>query len=212
MDVVAILQDKSTNFWFVTMHHGVYRYDGKSFTNFLPNEVLICITEDRSGNIWVGSWRHGGVYRYDGKSFTNFSGISDDMIFCLMKDKAGNIWIGTRDHGVDRYNGETITNFSKKDGFCNNNVSCIFEDVEGNIWFGSDVVGDANRGDVCKFDGKHFTNLTAKETLTDKDKIAYSVRTIVQDNCGNLWIGSRAGLLLRFDGKSFTDFSGNVSD
>ena len=34
--VAGILHDKKGNFWFVTLNHGVYRYDGKSFTNYLP--------------------------------------------------------------------------------------------------------------------------------------------------------------------------------
>lgn len=210
--VGSILQDKTGNFWFVTLHSGVYRYDGKSFINFLSNEVLVCILEDKAGNIWVGSWAHGGMYRYDGKSFTHFNGLSDDMIKCVLEDKNGNIWIGTRDHGVDRYDGKTITNYSEKEGLCSNDVSCIFEDKNGNIWFGSDFSGSGNkRGDACSYNGKSFTNVTAKEILTEKEGLLYSVMTIAEDNNGNLWFGSRGGYLFRCDGKSFTDFSEKVS-
>jgi hypothetical protein len=35
--------------------------------------------------------------------------------------------------------------------------------------------------------------------------------TIVEDKDGNFWFGSRGGLLFRYDGKSFTDFSEKVS-
>ena len=209
--VGGILQDKGGNFWFVTLRHGVYRYDGKSFTNYLPNEVLLCILEDRLGNIWVGSWQHGGVYRYDGKSFTNFSGLSDDMIKCMMQDKAGNIWIGTRDHGVDRYDGKSITNFSEKEGLYNNDVSCIIEDKKGNIWFGSDVAGGIKRGDAFCYNGKSFINVTSKEVLTVKEGLVYSVMTIVEDKNGAFWFGSRGGRLICYDGKSFVDFSEEVS-
>jgi ligand-binding sensor domain-containing protein len=210
-DVGSILQDKAGNFWFVTLNHGVYCYNGKSFTNFLSNEVLLCIAEDKNGNILVGSWRHGGVYSYDGKSFSYLNGLSDDMIFCMLKDKAGNIWIGTRNHGVDRYDGKSIINFSDKDGLCNNNVSCIFEDEKGNLWFGSDIGWGTQRGDACFYNGKSFTNITTKEEFTKKESLVYSVRTIVEDKVGNIWFGSRGGLLVRYNGKSFTDFSNNVS-
>ena len=210
-EVTGILQDKAGNFWFVTLHHGVFRYDGKSFANFLSNEVLLCISEDKNGNILVGSWSQGGVYSYDGKSFTTLNGFSDDMIFCMLKDKAGNIWIGTRDHGVDRYDGKSIINFSGKDGLCNNNVSCIFEDKKGNLWFGSDIGWGTQRGDACFYDGKSFINITAKEEFTKKEGLVYCVRTIVEDNAGNIWFGSRGGLLVRYNGKTFTNFSKDVS-
>jgi ligand-binding sensor domain-containing protein len=204
--VGSILQDKIGNYWFITLNNGVYRYDGKSFTNFLSHEVLVCILEDKAGNIWVGSWAHGGVYRYDGKSFTNFNGLSDDMIKCLLEDKNGNIWIGTRNNGVDRYDGKVITNFSKKDGLGNNDVSCIFEDKNENIWFGSNFPGVG----ICSYNGKSFTNVTAKEILTDKEGWLYSVMTITQDNDGHLWFGSRGGYIFCYDGKSFTNFSEKV--
>ncbi|MBK9962936.1 MAG: hypothetical protein IPP06_16895 [Saprospiraceae bacterium] len=205
--VGSILQDKSGNYWFITLNNGVYHYDGKTFTNFLSHEVLVCILEDKAGNIWVGSWAHGGVYRYDGKSFTHFNGLSDDMIKCMLEDKNGDIWFGTRNHGVDHYDGKVITNFSKKDGLGNNDVSCIFEDKNGNIWFGSNFTGVG----ICSYNGKSFTNVTAKEILTDIEGWLYSVMTIAQDNDGQLWFGSRGGFIFRYDGKSFTDFSEKVS-
>lgn len=208
--VTGILQDKAGNFWFATLRNGVYRYDGKLFTGFLTDEILVCIAEDQNGNIWVGSWRHGGAYRFDGKSFNHLNGLSDDMIKCIYADKAGNIWIGTRDHGADRYDGKSIVNFSEKEGLCNTDVTCIFEDQNGNIWFGSDAVW-GNRGDACRYDGKTFTNITAKENRTGKGDQAYSVMTIVEDKNGAFWFGSRGGLLLRYDGKCFTDFTGKVS-
>ncbi len=207
-----ILQDKKGNFWFVTLNSGVYCYNGKTFTNFSSHEVLDCIAEDKAGNIWVGSWSHGGIYRYDGKTFTHFDGLSDDMIRCMLVDTAGNIWIGTRNHGVDRYDGKSITNFSEKEGLCHNDVSCIFEDKTGNLWFGSDVSDWGTiRGDACRYDGKSFTNVTTKESLAKKDSIKYSVITIIEDKTGNFWFGSRGGLLLSYNGKSFIDFSEKVS-
>jgi len=207
--VTDILQDKTGNFWFTTIDHGLYRYDGKSFTVFLPGKTLQCLAEDKTGGILVGSWSGEGVYRYDGKSFTRFDGSSDGMNFCMLKDRTGNIWIGTREYGADRYDGNSVTNFSAKDGL-NNNVSCIYEDSKGNLWFGSDVTGrGTQRGDAFRYDGKSFTNVTAREGLT-MNYFEYNVRSIVEDNAGNIWLGSRNGVLLRYDGTSFTDFSEKV--
>lgn len=215
--VQSIFQDKTGNFWFVTETYGVYLYDGKSFTVFLSNETLQCISEDKTGNILVGSWQGGGVYRYDGKAFIHFNGFHDGMIFCMLKDKVGNIWVGTRNQSVDRYDGKilpngcaSVTNFSVKDSLSSSSsIECIFEDTKGNIWFGN---GEKyKRGDAFCYDGKTFTNITAKANLPVTDGFLYGVRTIIEDNAGNIWIGSRDGVLLCYDGKKFINFSIEVS-
>lgn len=225
--VNTILEDGQGNFWFVTLHHGVYRYDPRqkdstddcsAFTHFLGGEVLLCMAEDRNGDILVGSWRHGGVYRYTGKTFTALSGFSDDMIFCMLKDRAGNVWVGTRDNGVDRWDGKSIVNFNAQHGLTNANVSCLFEDSKGNIWLGSDARQGIQRGDAFCYDGKAFTNVTAGATLASHEG-GYSVRSIAEDKDGYIWIGSRNGLLLRYDPRlggspeqrnTFIDFSGDL--
>ena len=49
-------QDRKGNLWFGTSNEGVYRYDGKSFTQFTKKDGLSdndvkAITEDKAGNI-----------------------------------------------------------------------------------------------------------------------------------------------------------------
>jgi ligand-binding sensor domain-containing protein len=221
-EVTGILQDKTGNFWFGTLSHGIYRYDGKSFTRFLPSEVIKCISEDKTGNIWVGSWSNGGAYYYDGAAadilkehdqeiakppagFTRQDGLTDVMISCMLEDKSGNTWFGTRDNGLCRYDGKPFTYFSEKDGLCNNNVSCILQDKAGNIWIGSPVKAGTKPGGVCRYDGKSFTNFTMKEGLENND-----IFCSVEDKAGNLWFGGRYGRLYCYDGKSFIDFSKEV--
>ena len=70
---------------------------------------------------------------------------------CSLRDKAGNIWFGTM-HGVNRYDGKSLTNFTWMDGLSVDNVTCMMEDYKGNIWFGS-------VGGVSRYDGKTFTSV-----------------------------------------------------
>lgn len=204
--VFSMLQDKTGNFWFGT-GRGVYRYDGKSFTNYLSNggaHAIKCISEDKKGNIWFGSWSTRGAYCFDGKSFTNFSikeGLSDDMISCILEDKKGNIWIATRDHGVCRYDGKSFTNFSAKNGLPDN-IICMLEDKKGNIWFGHEGKNGNEGKGVTRYDGKSFTNISTKEVFRNNNVVC-----MVEDPFGNIWLGSRFGGLCRYDGKAFTDFT-----
>ena len=70
-NVHVMLQDRAGDLWFATTGEGVYRYDGKSFTQFtqkdgLSNNTVYSMLEDASGNIWFGT--DAGISRYDGKS------------------------------------------------------------------------------------------------------------------------------------------------
>jgi ligand-binding sensor domain-containing protein len=119
-----MLEDKNGNIWFSGRLHGVFRYDGKNFTNFTEKEKIGApILEDKAGNIWFageengnGYGGKGGVWCYDGKSFKNFTtkdGMGDYGVWCIIEDRAGNIWFGTRNTGLYRYDGKTFTGFSE---------------------------------------------------------------------------------------------------
>src|SRR5690242_16129651 len=111
------IQDKAGNFWFGTSGEGVYRYDGRSFTNYitkdgLNNDLVWSILEDKNGNIWFGT--DSGICRYDpsgkhtdGKIFTpvpivvnnsnnplSFSSPNNNLssktaVYSIMQDRSG---------------------------------------------------------------------------------------------------------------------------
>ncbi|WP_373548732.1 two-component regulator propeller domain-containing protein [Haliscomenobacter sp.] len=76
-NVQCAIQDKAGNLWFGTSDNGLYKYDGKTFTQFLEADGLnsnniSCLLEDKTGNIWVGT-RQTGLYLFDGKKFIDYS-------------------------------------------------------------------------------------------------------------------------------------------
>ena len=81
-NIVSVsLKDISGNIWFAASNRGVYRYDGKSFTNFTEKDGLngndvSCIYQDEKGKLWFGT--EVGICYYDGKIFTNFSIAESD--------------------------------------------------------------------------------------------------------------------------------------
>ncbi|WP_259016516.1 ligand-binding sensor domain-containing protein [Emticicia fluvialis] len=209
----TIKQDKKGNIWFAAFD-GVYRYDGKSFTNIIKDVSsarFFSVTEDRKGNFWftsIGS----GVYYYNPsageKSFRNFTtkdGLVNDSVPYSYEDKRGNMWFGTLG-GASRYDGKAFQNYKPNGGLPNankddNDVNAIIEDKTGKFWFGT-------RGNAYVYDGKKFTVLTNNgETFTN-------VRSIIEDKKGNIWLGGKDGLwrydpsgALRAGGKVFTNFT-----
>ncbi|HET7819307.1 MAG TPA: two-component regulator propeller domain-containing protein, partial [Bacteroidia bacterium] len=206
--VFCITEDKSGNLWFGTEGGGVSRYDGKSFTNYtaeqgLGKNVVCSIMEDKTGNLWFGT-EGGGVSCYDGnkvetiksedtignrvqhvkrvsqaaiKSFTNYTvnqGLLMNDVLCSVEDKIGNLWFGTY-NGVSRYDGNRVEAIERGDTI----AACIQQDLK-------------------KVNGKlakSFTNY-----LTWHGRPAYnSVVSIKEDKFGNLWFGTKRGII-RYDG------------
>jgi ligand-binding sensor domain-containing protein/class 3 adenylate cyclase len=219
--VNCITEDKSGNIWFGT-NGGISKYDGncevitntnkknkknasKSFTNFttaqgLVGNKVLCIIEDKSGNLWFGS-EGGGACKYDGKSFTHFSvkeGLSQ-YVKSICEDRFGNLWFGfISNGGACKYDGKSFTHFTIKEGLGSNRVNSIMEDQSGNLWFST------YDGGCTKYDGKSFTRFTEKEGLN-----AIRVNSALQDKSGNFWFATSEGGLYKYVGKKFTHFTAN---
>ncbi|MFI5204154.1 MAG: two-component regulator propeller domain-containing protein [Flavobacteriales bacterium] len=221
--VTSFAEDKEGNIWLGT-HSGLSKYDGKTFTNFTDKDGLVNnrVSElliDKKGNIWIGTW--GGVSRFNGTTFSDFSiptphvellpyQTTMNWITEIMEDKEENIWFGRDGYGVCKYNGQSFTHFTKKDGLVSNNIQEILEDRNGNIWVGSRVVerdnpdttGRTGDGGLCEFDGKKFTRFDKIKGLSKNETYA-----LYEDSKGNIWIGANGLGAYRYDGKDFTLFS-----
>ena len=188
-----IIQDIKGNIW-IASWQGVFRYDGKSFTNItikVSSARFFSVLEDTKGNLWFGSIGS-GVYYYDGRSFRNYTtkeGLAGNGVTCIYEDKAGNIWFGT-EGGVSRYDGKSFRNYMMNGG-----VNSIIEDKTGRFWFGT-------TGNTFVYDGKTFT------IFTHDGKPFTNVRSIIKDKKGNIWLGGNDGLW-RYNGSTFTNFTQN---
>lgn len=122
----SVIQRQNGDLLFLNSFHGVYSYDGNSFSNLskkigIQNDTLVSMLEDKNGNLWFGinttNMIDGGVLSYDGKSlkrFTTKDGLSHNCVFCIVDDNDGNIWFGTRYTGLCRYDGKTFTDYTER--------------------------------------------------------------------------------------------------
>ena len=210
--VFYAMQDKSGNLWFGTGGEGVYRYDGKSFTNYttkdgLNSNAISCVIEDKAGNILFGTNK--GISRYDGKSFidiTKNTVLSGSYIYTMLEDKTGRLWVSDYKFGnyklgdyeseiyiydpsAKQTDGEIFTNFLSSDSIRNDDglrlirTNCILEDRAGNIWFAGQ-----NDEDVSRYDGKSITQLRFPEKIGPYN---YGFRSILEDKNGKLWFGTQ---------------------
>jgi len=182
------LQDRAGNLWFSTSGEGVYRFDGKSFTNFTTKDGLndndvSAIIEDKAGNILFGT--KSGICKYDGGKFSKYfksDSLTKFGITSLLEDREGNIWFGVINKGIYRYDGKNVSNFLYKyeHPFYGDRhekyISDIIQDKNGNIWFSS-----WNGGGVWRYDGKNFKNFLPSanyyKTNQDQRNINYPQNT-----------------------------------
>lgn len=203
-----IKQDKNGNI-LIASFKGVFRYDGKSFTNItgkVSPARFFSILEDSKGNLWFGSIGS-GVYYYDGKSFQNFTtrdGLLNNDVGSIYEDKKGNIWFGVSG-GASRYDGKSFRNYIINGDTMNEDrtgktfqdrspyeVNAIIEDKTGRFWF-------ATRGNTFVYDGKTFT------VFSHSGQPFKNVRSIIEDSKGNIWLGGADGLW-RYNGSTFANF------
>ncbi len=174
---------------------GVFRYDGKLFTNItskIGSRRYWDVLEDKRGKLWFAT-TYTGVYEYDGKSFKHFTtanGLPSNKVSCIYEDEAGNIWFGTG-NGISRYDGKTFQNLGTKAGL-DSDITIITKDKTGKLWIGT-------RGSALVYDGKKFI------TLTNNGKTFRNVWGITEDRKGNIWLGADG--LWRYNGSSFTKVS-----
>lgn len=209
--ILAISEDQDGNFWIGTEKEGLYRYDGKVFSELvLPgdgakrNEVIIhSILCDSKGAVWIGA--NMALYLYEKNGFTVYntitSGICGNDVWTLYEDHNKNIWSGTWNCSVCSYDRKEFRSFGPGNGITNKLITSIFEDDEHNLWIGSDGGGIYRMNIDGTGDKKVSYHIHEANGLPSN-----RVRSIFQDREGNIWIGTDDGLS-RFDRGMFTTYT-----
>jgi ligand-binding sensor domain-containing protein/serine phosphatase RsbU (regulator of sigma subunit) len=147
-----------------------------------------CLLEDRTGNIWFGTY-NGGLYKYSMSQSKMIyydlvkEGVSSNTVSCLFEDGNGKIWVGTWGGGIAVFDNSGITRLDTKNGLIPTNIYDIIGDAEGNI-----LIADRDNG-LTIFKGNAFETINDKKILPDPN-----VNAIYGDLNGALWFGTNAGI------------------
>jgi ligand-binding sensor domain-containing protein len=186
--IYSFAQQKNGDFWIGTWA-GVNKVDGKTgkfstYVKELVNEWVYGLAVDAEDRVWFGT--EGGVSMYDGKRWVSWThkdglGAANDENLPF----SANTGLGTRTRHDLSVSAEGPATYNP------NYVFSILAASDGHIWAGT------WGGGVARWNGKAWTNLTAKEGLAGN--IVYSM---AEDSRGVLWFGTNKGLS-RWDGKTF---------
>ncbi len=204
-----------------------YSYDPNN-PDGLNNNAVESIYEDRSGVLWIGTYRGGlnklvlrdnqGVNR-EMEPFAHYRSIpnnpdslSHNAVNAICEDRDGTLWVGTDGGGLNRVSpgekeGEPLTfhHYSSEPGNPNglndNIVLSICEDHDGTLWIGT-YTGGLNKMIKKKEPGKNvsYSFLHYKtEPNNPRSPGSDFIMTLFTDRSGTLWAGTIGGGLNRMD-------------
>lgn len=162
-----------------------------------------CVYEDLKGNKWFGS-NGNGLTKFDGTNYSYYNteqGLSGNFIRDIEQDRGGNLWISTN-RGVNFYNGMFFINFSDKIPLKGKETFCTYKDKNDNICIGA-------YAGYYKYSGKEFSYLKLPMLDTSLNEQAYTVRSVFEDDLGNLWLGTQAAGVFKYDGKEYKQYLSN---
>ena len=173
-------------------------------------KAIFAINQDQNGQIWIGTYAS-GVHRWKPLPNGDFqkhhfpyqrkgnSGPASNIIRKIIEDNQGNIWIGTG-NGLNRIaanqtesNQPVFDLFQQEDNNRNslshNYILDIYESSIGELWIGTF--------------GGGLNKLSPYSTHNNNQILAYgendgfpnaSIKGILEDGQGNLWVASNKGL------------------
>lgn len=172
---------------------GQVRWYGKtSAPGSLKNQEDVCLTEDSSGRLWVGTTTD--VFGFDDRTeqFTPIEGV-EGWVEDLVADGANGLWIATRKQGLLHYDihQKTLKAYTYIEGdsssVCRGSLTCLLIDHDGRLWIGSAEDG------LCMMDRQTGRCRHMDETNGLPEGAVCSLQ---EDADGDIWVSTTYGLAL----------------
>ena len=140
----------------------------------LSSDNTTRLTEDASGDIWVGTMR--GLERFKQPKLISAIGVPvSDSRVVVTSCNNGDVWVGaSEDALVSMHNGQPLVRIKN-----NKQISSLYCDKENTIWFTDDV-------GIGRFDGKGTQYIQIPEGLPPA-----SAKQVIRANDGSLFVPFR---------------------
>lgn len=207
--VTSIYKDKYGFMWFGTLD-GLNRFDGYSFTKYrkrvgdpysLKDNTIYGITGTSDGKLYVGTSKGLSVLDYKSLKFLNINyksgSLADSSVLpfntevqCVKARKDNDVFVGSAGSGllVLKHSSTVLLQIPLYDNAVRKNdysVESLGFDREGNVWLLSRGVG------LCIYNPKLNRVEVVNATVKNGKSMTF-------DSNGDLWIGTNAGRLFKF--------------
>jgi len=170
---------------------GLVRAHGGRLDNLLvdqgaPRSVVTAMTRARDGTMLLATLAH-GAQAYRGGRFAPIAvpGAlpSSSFVISIVEATDGAIWLGTRDAGLFRLHGGTVSRHM--DDLPDRKINCLLAAPDGKVWIGTD------RG-VARWTGTEISQAGVPVALRQTPALA-----LTRDRESNLWVAAGTQGLLR---------------
>lgn len=195
-DIESITEDREGNIWVGTGGGGLDRLRQRVLAlhgsaSGLPFDTARSVCEDAAGGLWA-TGANGALVRFQEESWQPVAvgaGWIGDRATCVASDRQGGVWIGTYHGGLFHWQDGAFSVVRRKDGLGGENVRALLVDRGTNLWIGLESPNCLQRF----HDGEFLTLSQPAGSRT--------IRTIVEDARGEIWLGTFDGSLLRVAGE-----------
>lgn len=157
--------------------------------------MVVRLSCDSSGRIWLVSAKVNGIYYYVGSRFTRYTGITsipNPLVTIVFEDTSGALWFGVAPYYIVKVDGEKETVFDlRTEDQSALFVNTVFQDKDNNMWLGLDRGCAVIQNGILQ---KEYINYR----LTDD-----SVNEIIQDKEGSIWFATDRGGLEKLSYSKF---------
>lgn len=202
--ITSVLQDKKGSMWFGTFLGGLNQMVGEKFVHYFPdvnnpnslsNKSVYGLIEDPQQNLWIGTLG-GGVDQLDvtRKNFRrhdvgNVPGMSSNFILSMYSKDANMVYVSTAS-GIDLLNTSKNTIIPVFKGRSQQNklsdliIYNTLIDSRNQLWIATD-----NGINIYNSQKKSISYINKSSGLPSDQVVS-----LVEDNSGNIWAGTRNGL------------------
>tara|TARA_Y100001935_G_scaffold254275_1_gene262783 strand:- start:54327 stop:57344 length:3018 start_codon:yes stop_codon:yes gene_type:complete len=187
--VFATKKTKDGSIW-ITTENGISKYKDGVFTNITIPEKIIKrdeiwdIEELPNGNLIFSTYNY-DIIEFDGKNFFRpqfYDSLYQYFINDIMVDTEGGIWFATTGELIYYKNGTYKKFKADTDDYWKSDLIYLYQDSRDEIWVGT-------RNGLARFDGDSVRHIDE-----DLDLEGEQVYEIIEDNLGNLWLGTNRGI------------------
>lgn len=180
------------------------------------HRTVSCITKDKDGFIWLGTWN--GINRYDGTSFKTFDSFHEDNKLFLQSrrivqilDDHDYLWVLTYDKQVYWFDKKTekfhalspLIKQSLGNTYLFNKIFMLTDDY---VWLGTEekgVIAVPRRDQSTRI--IHYSKRSTPPYRISSD----TIHIIHRDKAGDIWIGTNKGLdRLQLAGTAYQSIGG----
>jgi signal transduction histidine kinase/ligand-binding sensor domain-containing protein/DNA-binding response OmpR family regulator len=169
---------------------------------WLTNDCVYSLKEDVNHTVWIGTLDGISTFNlstHKGASYPLLgqkpNGVKNYPVLCIEEENEKTVWLATEQGGVFKVNKNPLTSeiidferYSVANGKLNNDdVQYIYKDSRGRIWAGSEG------GGLSLYDKKQDVFVSKQQEYNIPGDIVYN---IVEDDNGDLWMGTNAGLVV----------------